>query len=305
MKETPTPPATAQGASASRRPLDLFGRLVDRVREIDHVELGLTMTLAMAAISLHEPFWYLKLGVMTLAVSALVVRPLQWNPLVWFGLVAVYLLSFRFTWYEQNNHDYLKLYWCLGVGVSLLALNPRKALAWNARILIGLCFLFATVWKLISIDYLNGEFFHYFLLQDTRFELIARFLGGLSPADLGPERIARVGYTAYGDPAAGTDVAYAGAVGWISPILTWWTVAIEGAVAVAFLSPLGTAISKWRDVLLVVFMMSTYIIAPVLFFAWILCGMGVIQSEAERLRFVPLLYIAVFVLILVRFYVPV
>lgn len=305
MTETTTSLAPARSVTAPRRALDLLDRLSDRVRDIDPVELGLTMTLAMVAISLHEPFWYLKLGIMTLAVSALVVRPLQWNPLIWFGLVGVFLLSFRFTWYEQNNHDYLKLYWCLGVGMSLLAASPREALARNARILIGLCFLFATVWKLISIDYLNGEFFHYFLLQDTRFELIARSLGGISPAELHPERIARVNFTAYGDPGAGTAVPFAGAVGWISPILTWWTVAIEGAVAVAFLSPPGTMVSKWRDLLLVAFMLSTYIIAPVLFFAWLLCGMGVVQCEAERVRYAPLLYVAVFVLILVRFYVPV
>lgn len=288
-----------------RGPLPFLVGWVDRIRAMDQFELGLTMTLAMIAISLHEPFWYLKLGIMTLAVSAIVIRPLQWSPWVWFGLVAVYVLSIRFTWFEQNNHDFLRTYWCLGVGFSLLAAAPRQALAWNARILIGLCFLFATVWKLISIDYLNGEFFHYFLLQDSRFELISRFLGGLTPEQLRPERLVRVDYTSYGDPTAGIAVRYAADVGWISPILTWWTVFIEAAVAGAFLSPVGTWLSKWRDVVLVLFMLSTYIIAPVLFFAWILCGMGVIQCESERLRFAPALYTLVFVLILVRFYVPV
>lgn len=303
MPETYAP---LNAPSPMRRSPALFVKSwVDRIYAIDRYELGLTMILAMMVISLHEPWWYLKLGVMTLAATALVVRPLQWSPLLWFGLAAVFILSFQTTWFEQNNHDYLKLYWCVAAGISLLAASPKRALAWNARILIGLCFLFATLWKLFSPDYLNGEFFHYFLLQDTRFELIAWGLGGLSPEELAPGRVDRVLYTAIGDPNAGVTVAYASAVGWISPILTWWTVLIEGTVAVAFLSPLGSAISKWRDILLVVFMISTYIIAPVLFFAWVLCGAGVIQSDSERIRFAPLLYIIVFIMILIRFYIPV
>lgn len=292
-------------AVAAPPPASDGGSWADRLRQIDRVELGLTMTLAMIAISMHEMTWYTQLGVMTLAVSALVIRPLQWNPLLWFGLVVVFLVSFRATWFQQNNHDYLKTYWCAAVGLSLLAASPRQALAWNARIVIGLCFLFATLWKVLSPDFLNGEFFHYFLLQDTRFELIARFLGGVSPAELAPGRTERVLYSAFGDPAAGTAVAHAARVGWISPLLTWWTVLMEGLVAAAFLSPLGTFLSKWRDVVMVVFMVSTYIIAPILFFAWILCGMGVVQAEPARGRLGLVLYIGVFVLILIRFYVPV
>ena len=263
------------------------------------------MTLVMIVISLHEPFWYLKLGVATLAVSALVLRPLMRNPLVWFGLVVVFLWSFTFSWAEQNNHDYLKVYWCLAIGVSLLAADSARALRFNARVLIGLCFFFATLWKLVSPDYLDGSFFTYALLQDSRFGLIAENLGGLDGSVLAGDRTMRAAHSLFGDPAEPITTPLAPAVVWIAHVMTWWTVVIEGAVAAAFLLPQRFFLARWRDIILFAFVLSTYIIAPILYFAWILLGMGAVQCERERFRYVPVAYAVLFLLVLVRFYVPV
>jgi hypothetical protein len=274
------------------------------VLELDLFELGGVMTLLMIALSLDDTFWYLKLGIITLAVSAIVIRPLLWNPMIWLGLVVVFVWSYTNTWYEQNNHDFLKLYWCLGVGVALLAADRVQALRTNARILIGLCFLFACLWKVVSPDYLNNAFFSYFLLQDTRFELIVTYLGGLDAGELARGRLDRVLYTAFGDPAGSVAVPMSSAVGWIAPLMTWWTVLIEGFIAVAFLWPEGKGVSKWRDSAFMVFVISTYFVAPILYFAWLLIAMGVVQCARESFRYWPLVYVALFVLVLMRFHIP-
>ena len=278
---------------------------VDRLLGADLFELGASMTLLMIALSLHEPYWYIRAGVVTLAVSGLVVRSLMRSPMLWFGLAAVFALSFSSTWFEQNNHDFLKLYWCLGLGVALLAADQMRAVRFNARILIGICFLFAVVWKVLSPDYLSNEFFNYFLLQDTRFGLIAEYVGGLSPAELRGGQLERVLYTAFGDPEGSVPVPLAANVAWIAPVLTWWTLFIEGLVAVAFLAPEGWGVSRWRDPALLAFVFTTYFVAPVLYFAWILIAMAVIQCDRTAFRYWPVVYTAAFVLILMRFYVPV
>lgn len=262
------------------------------------------MTLVMVVISLHEPFWYLKLGIATLAVAALVARPLMRNPLVWLGLVGVFLWSFTTSWPEQNNHDFLKLYWCLGVGVSLLLADPGKALRVNARVLIGLCFLFATLWKLISPDYLNNAFFNYFLLQDSRFSLLAEHLGGLNAPALVSDRAARAAQTAFGDPSINIVTPMAAQVLWIARLMTWWTVFIECTVAAAFLLPRRFFLSRWRDVVLFGFVLSTYFVAPILYFAWILLAMGVVQCNRDAFRYAPAVYAALFLIVLMRFYIP-
>ena len=271
----------------------------------DLFELGARMTLVMLILSLHETTWYINLGVVTLAVVGILVSSLLRNPLLWLGLVAVMLLSYSQSWYMQNNHDFLKLYWCLGVGVALLLREPGAALRANARVLIGLCFTFAFLWKAVSADYVDGSFFSYFLLQDSRFALVVDHVVGLDAGAVLRGRIDRVLFTEYGDPAVGIAVPFAGTVRTVGVLMTWWTLFIEGLVAVAFLAPLRTLLSRWRDGILLVFILSTYVVAPILYFAWIIIAMGVVQCNHERFRSLPALYVAALVLILMRFYVPV
>lgn len=278
---------------------------LETVLAFDLFELGARMTLVMLLLSLHETAWYIKLGVVTLAVSALVLRPLLRNPFLWLGLAAVFVLAFSQNWYTQNNHDYLKLYWCLGVGFSLLLADPTKALRTNARLLIGLCFLFAFLWKVISTDYMNHAFFNYFLLQDSRFGLLTEFVAGLDSQAVLSGRVDRVVFTEFGDPEASIAVPLADAVRWLAPLMTWWTLFIEGLVAAAFLCPPGFRFSQWRDSFLLVFVLSTYFIAPILYFAWILIAMGTIQCERDGFKHWPAAYVAVFFLVLMRFYLPV
>lgn len=298
----------ADSPSVPHRVLDRARRLVrrpvDSLLGADLFELGAAMTLLMIALSLHEPAWYIKLGLTTLAVTALVLRPLMRNPLLWLGLVGVLVLAYTQTWYQQNNHDFLKLYWCLGLGVSLLAVNPMKAIEMNARVLIGLCFAFAFLWKALSPDYVSGAFFNYFLLQDTRFEVFADHIVGLDPGALMRERIERVMYTAFGDPSGTFAVPFGAEARWLGWAMTWWTLFIEAVVALAFLLPRRFWLARWRDAVLLLFVFSTYFVAPILYFAWLIVAMGIVQCDREAFPYAPVGYVAAFVLVLMRFYIP-
>jgi len=77
------------------------------------------------------------------------------------------------------------------------------------------------------------------------------------------------------------------------------TVAIEAAIAVVFLLPLGWRIARMRDALLLVFCATTYALAPVAGFGWLLLSIGVAQLEPARRR-TRATYLVAFALVLVE-----
>jgi hypothetical protein len=72
-------------------------------------------------------------------------------------------------------------------------------------------------------------------------------------------------------------------VAWLSGFLTWWTVLIEGALGLLFLVPVSRAgnyarwISLTRNTLLILFAVTTYSVAPVRGFGWMLMLLGLAQ----------------------------
>ena len=204
-----------------------------------------------------------------------------------------------FNWPMADNHAYLLCYWCLAIVLALLSHDPRACLAFNGRLLIGLAFALATLWKVVlSPDYLDGRFFRVTMLTDVRFEGFAQLAGGLTRDQLESLR----GFvTQHVDgqflEALDTPLEPARFL-WLARFMTWWTVLLEGAVAVAFLWPLERGVSRWRDALLLLFCVTTYAIAPVEGFGWLLIAMGVAQCESKQ-RKMRWAYLTAFALILI------
>ena len=78
--------------------------------------------------------------------------------------------------------------------------------------------------------------------------------------------------------------------------MTWWTVAIEGLIAVSFLARDRRGMAIVRNSLLLVFAISTYMIAPVRGFGWMLMLLGLAQCDERDRSFRPL-YLAAIVVI--------
>jgi hypothetical protein len=84
--------------------------------------------------------------------------------------------------------------------------------------------------------------------------------------------------TAGSEPSAGTLVVPS-AITSISAPLAWLTMALEAAVAITFLAPLPERWRWLRDATLIGFIATTYPLAPVLGFGWLLVCMGAMQSR--------------------------
>jgi hypothetical protein len=235
------------------------------------------------------------------AAAGILLPRLMHQPMYWFGLCAILAVNHVQLWATLDNHQYLITYWCLAMGTSQLLPSTRGALITNARLLIGLCFLFATVWKFLSGEFIDGTFFHFTLLTDRRFSGFADLVGGV-PAEVTAANIAAIDTLTrpYGDVEL-IQLEDSPRMGVLALFLAVWTVAIEGMLAVLFLAPLRERLAPLRDGVLLLFMVSTYPVATVVGFGRVLAVMGLAQSP-NRLGIERPLYLLLFlVLPLFRF----
>jgi hypothetical protein len=275
-------------------------------RGIADVESGtLALRLSLLALVLHPIGGeLLRPLILAIAVAGLLFPACLRCPSLWGVLALLAGMRVVLDWPLADNHAYLLSYWCLAVAVSSRFENRDRLLAQNARWLIALVFGFATLWKLVvAPDFIDGTFFRVTLLVDPRFEGFTRLVGGLSIDQIEAARVA-LGRHADGGILDAVAVATQSArFEWLALAITRWTVAIEAAVFVAFCWPRDRGPSRLRSALLIVFCATTFAVATVDGFGWLLIAMGVAECRIERTR-TRVLLLATFCLILFYREVP-
>ena len=265
------------------------------MRDLDAAELARRLTLADLALRPIGIGW-LRPGLLALAVLGLVLPSLSRRPWFWLALATLAATRVVSTWPLADNHAYLLAYWCLAVSIASREQDPRPTLAWSGRVLLGLVFTLAVLWKAISPDYLDGRFFRVTLVTDPRLASFAQIAGGLDAAEL---RERRELLTRHADGVSSADLAPPlesarfRAVAWTATLAT---LAGETLLALAFLWPPGRGLSRFRDALLIAFCATTYLVAPVSGFGWLLIALGVAQTDPDRSR-TRGAYVAVFGLV--------
>jgi hypothetical protein len=278
-------------ADAAARPPRRWLRELAR---LDALDLALRLTLLdllLRPIGQRE----MRPLVLGLAAAGLLLPGWQRSRALWAALAGLTALRVALDWPLGDNHAWLLAYWCLAAALGLAARAPRTILAGNARLLLGLAFAFATLWKVaLSPDFRDGTFFRVTLVADRRMEPATRLATGLSPEALAALR-ARVERQPEAAPGDAELAPVPTRLARVADLATGWTLAIEAATALAFLWP-GRRAAPLRDPLLLVFCATTYAVAPVQGFAWLLLAMGVAQSPPRpALR---LGYVGVFALVL-------
>ena len=237
--------------------------------------------------------------VLVLAAAGMLVPGAAASAAFWALLAALTGFRVLADWPLSDNHGYLLAIWCSALAVCLAGPRPRAILARNARLLVGLAFALATVQKVwIAPDYMDGRFFRWALAVDPRFEDLGALLGR-SGADL--ERTRDWLEAPPGKAPADAAFVETAELRTAAHVLTWATVLLEGAVALLFLAPPALGLARARDAALLLFCATTYAIAPVAGFGWLLLAMGVAQSEGRRVRW---LYLAVFALLVFHREIP-
>jgi hypothetical protein len=275
-------------ADADAAPLAPLGR-----RAVPVLAAQLTLiSLLLARVGGLE----VRAAILILAAAALLAPRLATSAALWLTLAALAAARIAFDWPLSDNHAYLLSYWCLALGLAFATASPARPLARSARLLLGLVFALATLQKLLSPDYVDATFFRYALVVDDRFEALGGLLGR------GDEALARaralLEARPWEPPPQGAAFEEPAALRAAAVAFTWATLALEGAVALAFLAPARLAPAWLRDGSLLAFCVGTYAIAPVAGFGWLLLAMGAAQTEPTQVR-TRWLYLAAFALLVV------
>jgi hypothetical protein len=247
--------------------------------------------------------WWVAAFVLAAACLSLLNRTVRRAPLTWI-LVALFVgARIVVVWPLSDNHIYLLAYWCLAIGLALSSTAPAATLSASSRWLLGGAFGMAVLWKaVLSPDYVDGRFFRVTLLTDERFADAALVFGGLSRDQMAQNR-------AFLDPLPnGAELLTPPP--FVEPprlrafaaVTTWSGLILEGLIALTCLIPL-TRLDIARHVLLLAFCVSTYALAPVAGFGWLIATMGLAQCR-PRQRLLLGAYVAVFILILMYSEVP-
>lgn len=222
-------------------------------------------------------------------------------PLTWIALAGLLGARLVAEWPLPDNHIYLTAYFCGAIAIALLLPRGREALARSSRLLLGLAFAFAVLWKgVLSTDFTDGRYFRVTLLADARFEDATRLIGGLAKEQLRenrqylaprPEGALLTERLRLHEPDALRALARAA---------TWGALALEAVVAIAFLWP-GERVRLNRHLLLLAFCVGT--LSLVAGFGWLLLAMGLATCRPEEIGW-RRAYLVLFLLVLLFVEVP-
>lgn len=247
---------------------------------VSRLDLVVLLTLLLLIM---RPLNQVVLLTQLLAFTGVLYRPVTRRPSFWFLLAGLWLVLYLPSeWPTADNHKWLVIYWALALGFAMRCTDPMRFLAFNGRLLIGLVFLFATLWKIFSPDFPDGGFFHFTLLNDVRFETWARLIGGL---DEGAAEINRAVIHSWDDPTlpATSAVLQDGPrVAALAQVMAISTILLEGLVAAAYLAPDRWRAARLREPMLLLFIALTYPIAPVVGFGWLLVVMGLAATRSRH-----------------------
>jgi len=218
-------------------------------------------------------------------VIGLITR-IAWNYLFWAITTIILAVSHLPDWYTIDNHIYLMIYWSLTITIALYSSNQQVTLNKSASYLVGLCFLFATFWKVITPEFMNGSFFEYILAGgDSRFKTFSVLLTDMNYQNIEHNQSA---INSVNDSLL-TEHPGELIISSILPIkaqfLTYWTVIIEGLIGFLFLFPFKKISNTLKHYLLLLFIVTTYPIASVTTFGLLLVCIGISQAQTKKIRF--------------------
>lgn len=239
--------------------------------------------------------WTIRVPILVLGTLGILDRRALAAPALWLALAILTGIRIALDWPLPDNHAYLLGYWCLAVFLGLRSVEPAAILARSARLLVGLVFALAVLWKVLSPEYFDGRFFRVTLLTDPRFEQTTRLVGGLSSEDLVYDREVLFAPLPEGAELANPRfLVEPTAFRVLAASATWGLFLLELVVALAFLVPRCGRSRHW---ILIGFCILVYAVAPVAGFGWVLLAMGLAQIDAGD-RGLRWAYVAAFLLVL-------
>src|SRR6266568_2691837 len=294
-------PASAHASTSSRTfaGSSKFGALVEFARNLDLLQTVSLLTLVLTVVFGFEHWLFHIVARICFLTFVLHPRSIR-RPQFWLALALTGTITIILTWERVDNHKYLLDYWLWVLFVVHLfsqAERQQRMILLSARFFLCLIFLAAAAQKLSSHSYRSGEMFEHYLYVDQRFAGFGKLIG-IDPS-VGEAVKKRIMFLR--SPFAqvecnvihitGSDRARIAAIA-----MSWWDVGLQLTIGVLLLF-------QWRrtdliaHLLLLFFIFTTYIPAPVFGFGWILAIMGFALAK-DRFPRIATAYLVCFFAIL-------
>ena len=265
-----------------------------------------TVLSLTAIILLLRPLdvWWVSPFVIAAACLSLILRSVRRAPITWILIAVLIAIRVAAVWPLSDNHIYLLSYWCLAIGLAMLGPNSATTLSASSRWLLAAAFALAVLWKaVLSPDYVDGRFFRVTLMTDERFADASLVFGGLSREQMAANREFLVPLPDGAELLNPPPFVEPTRLRAFAAAATWGGLLLEALIALLCLLPLAGRIVSARHAALLLFCVTTYALAPVAGFGWLLAVMGLAQVRPAQ-RLVYACYIAVFVLVLLYAEIP-
>lgn len=267
--------------------------------ESPEVRWNICLALTLILVLLNGPdAWFMRGPSLGLAILALVSVQLRNSAKTWLALALVVSSGVIYDWAKSDNHKWLIAYWMIAMACACWAKQDRREILHaNGRYLLILVMGLAAFYKATTPSYISGDFFEFTLLTDARFQGFTALLTDLNSWHLEENR-REMTELLHGPE---WDLVPRGlhrteSLRWLAWFLTWWTVIIEGAIALVFALPEKTRWHSLRHYLLLMFAVTTYLVAPVEGFGCMLMLLGMAQC-LEKDRYFFIAYVVGFALI--------
>jgi len=209
------------------------------------------------------------------------------NPWLWVTIAASGTCALLEDWSVADNHKYLLVYWLWVLTIAQSFTDPAsrdRVLTSNARFFLVFIFLAAVLQKLSSPTYMSGAMFELRVLLDERFRAFAHLMG----VDGGLQDRAGMMMTTLKSPLLVVDdnrlnLGSSDLVRKLAVAITWYDLVVQILIGTLF-----AIRRRITDILghflLLFFIFTTYIPAPVFGFGWTLAILGFTDSKIKYPR---------------------
>ncbi len=260
--------------------------------------LDLASLLTILLVGFHGfNSWFVKLPSQGLIAVGLIFRDILKSWIFWALLAALTGSRIAVQWQDVDNHKFILFYWllCMTLAHAVLDLELKQNIVlFNARFFLVFIMLAAVAQKLSSASYMDASFFEFELLFDRRFRGFVALFGIDSNIPVQARELLDLLKDPYIEVEGNTlQIAPGFGVPLLAKFVTWYDLAIQAVIGVAFLIRRHMS-DLIGHIALLIFIVTAYFAAPVIGFAWTLIILGILLAR-ERFPNMTMTYILMLV----------
>lgn len=240
--------------------------------------------ITLASIAFYGPSsWLVTLSARAFILAALIWPSTLRSKAAWYVVGLAYLVAIAANWPPVDNHEYLMGY---SAGLAFIANSLRPSLSaeyvlrTSATWLVVITMSLSVGQKIGAPDFLSGTFFEHAIATDVRFRVLAR-VSGLHSIDLdqNKQRMSDLRH----ERSTVVTLESTPSVTRLARILSAVDLALPTIIALTLALP-TSRIRAIGFLALSIFIGTTYLVAPVVGFGFVLCALGYAACDSAEPR---------------------